>query len=203
MKRFLHVALAACLMMTLTGCTVEKAQSSQSAPGAPSAQATDVAQASDASQATDVAQASDASQATGASQALSSESGAQAVSVSSSDVIELTEKMYVTYINEIYTNFDDYIGRTIKLQGMFSSEYYEPTQTTYDYVYRVGPGCCGNDGSMCGFEFTWNGEMPEENDWIEVTGVLDKYDLDGQTYLTLKAQSVTEMSERGEENVYR
>ena len=41
--------------------------------------------------------------------------------------------MYVTYINEIYTNFDDYLGRTIKLQGMFTSEYYEPSpDSTYD-----------------------------------------------------------------------
>ncbi len=117
--------------------------------------------------------------------------------------IELTENMYVTYINEIYTNYDDYIGRTIKLEGMFTSEYYEPTDTTYDYVYRVGPGCCGNDGSMCGFEFTWEGELPQDDDWIEVTGVLDKYDLDGQTYLTLRARSVDVKAERGAETVYR
>ncbi len=191
MKRFLHFLLATCLMISLTGCTVEKAQSSQGTPGATSAQATDASQMPDASRIPDATQASD------------SASGAQAVPASNSDVIELTEEMYVTYINEIYTNFDDYIGRTIKLQGMFASEYYEPNQTTYDYVYRVGPGCCGNDGSMCGFEFSWNGEMPEENDWIEVIGTLDKYDLEGQTYLTLKAQSVTEMSDRGAENVYR
>jgi putative membrane protein len=56
---------------------------------------------------------------------------------------------------------------------------------------------------MCGFEFTWDGEMPSDNDWIEVVGTLNKYDLDGQTYLTLKASSVTVKTERGAESVYR
>ncbi len=126
-----------------------------------------------------------------------------AQSAAAGAAIELTENMYVTYINEIYTNYEDYIGRTIKLEGMFTSEYYEPSDTTYEYVYRVGPGCCGNDGSMCGFEFTWDGDMPSDNDWIEVTGVLDKYDLEGQTYLTLRAQSVNVKAERGAETLYR
>ncbi len=177
MKRFLYVLLAACLMLLVTGCTVQKAQSSQPSQGA---------------------QVANTAQTAGAAQA-----GSTSEVSANSDVIELTENMYVTYINEIYTNFDDYIGRTIKLQGMFTSEYYEPSDTTYYYVYRVGPGCCGNDGSMCGFEFTWDGQMPQDNDWIEVIGTLDKYDLEGQTYLTLNAKSVQVMTERGTENVYR
>jgi hypothetical protein len=45
--------------------------------------------------------------------------------------------------------------------------------------------------------------MPSDNDWIEVTGVLDKYDLEGQTYLTLRAQSVNVKAERGAETLYR
>ena len=45
--------------------------------------------------------------------------------------------------------------------------------------------------------------MPQDNDWIEVIGTLDKYDLEGQTYLTLNAKSVQVMTERGTENVYR
>ena len=113
--------------------------------------------------------------------------------------IDITEKLYVTYINEIYTNTEDYIGRTIKIQGMFAAEQVE--DNSYYYVYRVGPGCCGNDGNMCGFEFTTNNGYPESNDWIEVVGKLRTYEENGNTFLTLDAESVTVMEERGLEVV--
>lgn len=115
--------------------------------------------------------------------------------------IEITEKMYVTYINEIYTNTSDYVGDMITIEGMFTSDYYEQNGKTYYYVYRVGPGCCGNDGSMCGFEFTYDGTMPSVNDWIKVTGKLRTYEEDGYVYLTLDAVSVDILSERGKEVV--
>lgn len=117
--------------------------------------------------------------------------------------VDITEKMYVTYINEIYLNAEDYMDQTIRIQGMFQAYKDDTNGQTYYYVYRTGPGCCGNDGSMCGFEFTWNGEIPKDNDWIEVVGSLGSYDEDGWTYLTLDAKSVTVMDERGAETVYQ
>ena len=117
--------------------------------------------------------------------------------------IDITEKMYVAYINEIYINTDDYIGKSIRIEGMFQAYTDENTGITYYYVYRTGPGCCGNDGAMCGFEFTWDGEMPKDNDWIEVVGNLRTYEEDGCTYLTLDAESVTVMETRGAETVYQ
>lgn len=116
--------------------------------------------------------------------------------------LNITEKMYVTYINEIYTNPDSYLGKRLKIEGMFTAEYFGETDTTYYYVYRQGPGCCGNDGSMCGFEFTSkDGKYPNENDWIEVVGTLDQYDENGVQYLTIRADSVTVKDERGAEIV--
>lgn len=126
----------------------------------------------------------------------------QAPDLSEIDV-DITEKMYVTFINEIYVNTEDYIGKTIRIEGMYTAYTDENNGNTYYYVYRTGPGCCGNDGSMCGFEFTWNGSMPKDNDWIQVVGSLRTYDEDGFTYLTLDAKSVTVMDERGAETVYQ
>lgn len=118
-------------------------------------------------------------------------------------MIEITEKMYVTYVNEIYTNTEAYEGKTIKLEGMFTSAYDESTKKTYHFVYRTGPGCCNNDGSMCGFEFTTNDTIPVENDWIEVTGILESYEENGYTYLNLKDAKVIIKEERGQEVVYQ
>lgn len=116
--------------------------------------------------------------------------------------LNITEKMYVTYINEIYTNPSSYLGKRLKIEGMFLSEYIEAADTTYYYVYRQGPGCCGSDGSICGFEFTTkDGKYPNENDWIEVIGTLSAYEEFGDTYLTIKADLVKVMDERGAEIV--
>jgi putative membrane protein len=170
--------IALCLAIALSGCVVQKAQPQETAQA-------------------------EAPRTTDAPLASADALGASAKAAPDSDVVELTEDMYVTYINEIYTNAEDYLGRTIRLQGMFASAYDEASDSTYTYVYRVGPGCCGNDGSMCGFEFSWDGEMPKTDDWIEVTGTLDEYEQDGLTYLTLRAKTVEEKAERGAENVYR
>ena len=114
--------------------------------------------------------------------------------------VDITERLYVSWINEVYTSTDDYLGKTVRLEGMFLSE--EIGENTYRYVYRTGPGCCGNDGSMCGFEFTSaDGEYPEENAWIEVVGTLDRYEENGNYYLTLSDSRVTVKTERGLEVV--
>lgn len=114
-------------------------------------------------------------------------------------IIEITEKLYVSWINEIYTATQRYTGRKIKIEGMFAAE--TASNKTYYYVYRVGPGCCGNDGAMCGFEFTTDGEYPKENDWIEVIGTLEVYEENGAPYLTLSNSKVTVKQERGLETV--
>jgi len=126
----------------------------------------------------------------------------QAVDSNNIDV-DITEKMYVSYINDIYLNTDDYLGKGIRIEGMFKALTDENTGNTYYYVYRTGPGCCGNDGAMCGFEFTWDDTMPKDNDWIEVIGPLRAYEEDGWDYLTLDAVSVTIMEARGAETVYQ
>lgn len=113
--------------------------------------------------------------------------------------VDITEKLYVSYINDIYVNAESYIGKMIRIEGMYLGETYEGQN--YYYVYRKGPGCCSNDGDMAGFEFTYNGDMPKNGDWIEVVGTLRQY-MEGQlAYLTLDAVSVTVKDERGAEEV--
>lgn len=118
--------------------------------------------------------------------------------------IDITEEMYLNWVNEIYTNSDEYIGKTVKIEGMYSSYFSESENITYNIVYRIGPGCCGNDGDMCGFEFEYEGKsLPKEKDWIEVEGTLDYYNVNGYEYLTIKNANVNIKDERGEESVYQ
>lgn len=124
------------------------------------------------------------------------------------------EATYVTLINDVYNNPDNYLGKVIQIDGMYTYEdFTQNGGKVYYYVYRQGPGCCGNDGSMCGFEFTSaDGTYPDyvrkdgddfaAHPWIKVTGTLSSYmEGDKGPYYTLKDATYEVMTTRGKEVV--
>jgi hypothetical protein len=115
------------------------------------------------------------------------------------EVIEIREKMFVAQTNEIYYNSPDYLGKTIKYEGIFTV-YDDPGVATYRSVIRYGPGCCGTDAN-CGFEVIWDKPYPNENDWVEAVGTLEEYEEDGYPYLRLRLSSLKTMPTRGAETV--
>jgi zinc transport system permease protein len=135
-----------------------------------------------------------------------SEKGQVQVSQDSGEkkVVEIKEKMFIAQINDIYLNPEDYMGNTIKLEGLFVSEQYgdEP----YCFVIRYGPGCCGYDGNA-GFEIAWdkqdvaNKTYPNNDDWVEAVGILQAYEEDGYPYLYLALSELNILDERGAEFV--
>ncbi|MDR0531357.1 MAG: hypothetical protein LBG83_04750 [Oscillospiraceae bacterium] len=119
-------------------------------------------------------------------------------------VVEIKEKMFVGQLNDIYLNRNDYLGKTIKYEGMFTKYTWEENNMTYYMVYRNSPGCCGADGEA-GFEVAWpkgaGKGYPKENDWCEVVGTLESYEEDGQSFLRLALDSLTVLKKRGAEFV--
>ncbi|KUO72494.1 MAG: hypothetical protein APF77_11960 [Clostridia bacterium BRH_c25] len=114
------------------------------------------------------------------------------------EIVEIKEKMFITQINDIYLNPDDYMGKKIKLEGFHTIV--EVDGETVHGVIRNGPGCCGNDG-VAGFEFVWDGEYPKDNDWLSVTGYLEIVNEDGIDYMHLNATELEVLAERGTEFV--
>lgn len=115
-------------------------------------------------------------------------------------VVEIKEKMFLTQMNDIFLNYDDYVGKTIKYEGIYSYLYDELTDSYISFVYRNSPGCCGDDG-IAGFEVVYEGEPVMDEEWVEVVGTLETYELDGNEYIRLVASSMTVLSERGAEYV--
>jgi len=117
-------------------------------------------------------------------------------------VVEIKDKMFIAQVNEVYVNKNDYMGKTIKLEGIFKNIEYG--NNNYFYVIRYGPGCCGNDGNV-GFELAWKSgkgqPYPEDNTWVEATGVLDAYKEDNYSYLYLDLISLAVLDKRGQEYV--
>jgi uncharacterized membrane protein YcgQ (UPF0703/DUF1980 family) len=129
-------------------------------------------------------------------------------------VIEIKEKMFIAQTNDIYLNSEDYLGKTIRLEGLFKTEQYAGEEASYCFVIRYGPGCCGYDGTA-GFEVAWAPpavqndpsanvlapRYPNEDDWVEAVGTLSSYDEDGYPYIYLQLASLTVKKDRGAEFV--
>jgi zinc transport system permease protein len=120
-------------------------------------------------------------------------------------VIEIKEKMFIAQTNDVYLNPEDYMGKIIKLEGIFVSTQYEGREDPYCFVIRYGPGCCSNDGNA-GFEVAWNMQekkkaYPEMNAWVEAVGTLNAYEEDGYPYLYLALTSLNVLDKRGAEFV--
>ncbi|MDR1429678.1 MAG: hypothetical protein LBI85_05265 [Spirochaetaceae bacterium] len=122
------------------------------------------------------------------------------VQIPEGNFVEIKEKMFIAQTNDVYLNPDDYLGKGIRLEGLFKREGY--TEKEYCFVIRYGPGCCGTDGNA-GFEVAWEGqgEYPKVDEWVEATGVLKTYDEDGYPYLYIALSSLTVMDQRGAEFV--
>ncbi|MDR3333835.1 MAG: hypothetical protein LBT13_02950 [Treponema sp.] len=121
----------------------------------------------------------------------------------SGEPVEIKEKLFIAQTNDVYLNPETYMGKTIKLEGLFKTQAYLGTDTDYHFVLRYGPGCCGNDGSA-GFEVAWatsDQSYPQEDDWVAVVGVLDSYEEDGYPYLYLSLASLKVLEIRGAEFV--
>jgi uncharacterized membrane protein YcgQ (UPF0703/DUF1980 family) len=122
------------------------------------------------------------------------------------EVFEIRERMFIGQVNDVYLNIDDYLGRTIKLEGVFWGEYDTELDEPYYMVYRYGPGgCCGIDG-LVGFEVAWDNkdiQYPENDSWVEAIGELKFYD-DNSGYVKfpyLALTSLNVLDERGNEYV--
>ena len=118
-----------------------------------------------------------------------------------SDTVEIGEKMFIAQVNDIYLNADDYLGKTIKLEGVFKKS---TGEEPYYFVLRYGPGCCGNDG-LVGFEVAWDKEKaqpyPADDSWVKAEGVLKSYEEQGYQLSYIDLSSLNVLTKRGAENV--
>lgn len=176
MKKLLSLLLL-CLMV-LGGCAPAAVESAPAKSNAAGTQAVDAGDSSDTGTDINTLPSSDAT----------------------SDIIEISEKVFIAQTNDIYINTDDYLNRIIKYEGIFQAYHYDVTDTTYYSVIRYGPGCCGFDANA-GFEVEWDGDYPEQNDWVEAVGTLETYEEGGAQYLRLKLSSLKVLPVRGAEFV--
>jgi len=119
----------------------------------------------------------------------------------SDGVVTITDRAFLTQIVSINRNADRYEGRTIRYEGMFYTFYWEATGEYYHRVLRYVLDCCGDDG-VVGFEVDLGDiALFPDNTWVELTGVLEWYQVGQSRFLRVAATSITELDQRGQEFV--
>ena len=129
---------------------------------------------------------------------------AESGTASQRNTVVIRERMFLAQVNDIYLNPDEYLNRTIKLEGIFFAG--QNDGVPFHYVIRYAPGgCCGGDG-MVGFEVRKDSgghvrEFPANNSWVEAAGVLKLYERGSLRQLYLELSSLTVLNTKGAEFV--
>lgn len=105
-----------------------------------------------------------------------------------------SDMVYATVYQMMYEP-DDYVGKTIRMNGLYYASFYEPTGKYYHCcLIQDALACCAQ-----GMEFVWDDgshvypdEYPAENTEIVVQGTFDLYQEEGDEllYCRLKDASV-------------
>lgn len=108
------------------------------------------------------------------------------------DLTALSSTMIYSEVSNMVMAPDDYIGKTVKMTGQFAVYYDEAADENYfACVIADATACCQQ-----GLEFQLKGnknypdDYPEIGSDITVQGTFSTYDLDGQTYITLKDATI-------------
>ncbi|MCL2355106.1 MAG: hypothetical protein FWC68_04475 [Oscillospiraceae bacterium] len=118
-----------------------------------------------------------------------------------SRMIRIRENMFKTQVNDVHMNISRYQGRGITLEGFLAKDT-QGDENLYA-IARGAPDCCGVDG-LVGFLIEYEGEMPNEDEWIEVVGVLEARTTNQrQMYTVIRVEEITVKDVRGLEFVER
>ena len=111
-----------------------------------------------------------------------------------SNILEITDNFFIQQTNDIFFNTEDYLGKTIKIEGLIYS-YKDFIKGDLCYaVIRNTPGCCGADG-LAGLDIRYNEEYPKENTWVEVIGVIKKDKVGNSEIPVIEVYSLNEKEE--------
>ena len=153
----------------------------------------DAEETSDVEEASDVMVVSDAEEASDAEE----ESGVEVARDIDIDLSELSRIMVQAEFQNIHTNWEENMGKTIRVNGLYYSLFWEQTGLHYHYVMVAeGDGCCPRTG----FEFKLVGDTvstddyPAQDTMIEVTGIISRYEELGVTYLYLAVDEIVILS---------
>ncbi len=119
---------------------------------------------------------------------------------SAEEVMTIPEDRFAATILEIGSNFSEYEGKTLRLTGYVAPLLGE--EGAQFCVMRDYNCCGGTDLRPYGFDCFWEGDLPEIDSWVSVTGVIGQHERSsGYSYLLLTLTDL-EPAQEGSRVVY-
>lgn len=121
--------------------------------------------------------------------------------------VELTEEDYARLIEDLISNPESYLEKTIRLSGLYLTEQPDGFDFSTHYVYRISSSededIGDGDAAFLGLQFIPpEGFTAENDDWICVEGTFRPVTLDGYPFFALDdVHAVVDNEHRGAEIV--
>ena len=110
-------------------------------------------------------------------------------SVAEIDLTNMSATMVYSYVFNMFSAPDAFIGQRFKIQGIYDEWLWEEANQTYHYVIIAdATACCAQ-----GLEFVLTDESaayPQPGDEIEISGVFSTYEEEGNLYIQIVADSI-------------
>lgn len=116
------------------------------------------------------------------------EPGGQANGMIDVDLTQLSSTMVYSEVYNMMISPEEYLGRMVKMNGMFATYENEETgQIYFACIISDATACCsqGIEFELVG-DYSYPDDYPELGSDITVTGIFETYDEDGYTYCRLK-----------------
>ena len=105
------------------------------------------------------------------------------------DLTSMSSTMVYSYVFNMVTTPDDFIGQRFRIQGIYDEGLWEPTNQMYHYIIIAdATACCAQ-----GLEFVLTDESaayPQPGDEIEISGIFSTYEEEGNLYIQIVADSI-------------
>lgn len=109
----------------------------------------------------------------------------------------IRDNYFATTLNDMFLNYNQYKGKQLSYEGFI---YYDESNNNTMIVARYYY-CCGTDSYIVGMECEYDGEKPEKEQWVKVTGIIEINDKNPkEIYPYLKVTSLELKDEKG--NMY-
>jgi hypothetical protein len=191
MKKRMPLLIAVSILFALfAGCTDQESRSSAPAPSLPSASETFSSPPAGSSTPPVAEHGLDTHTAEPEQPSKTADQEDDGVDV---DLTALSSTMVYGEVYNMMMEPERYIGQTIKMRGLYYSNFYESTGQHYHFVIvQDATACCAQ-----GLEFVWIGEhvypddYPENESEIEIAGVWEGYEEEGHTWYRIKTDAIS------------
>ena len=105
------------------------------------------------------------------------------------DLTSMSSTMVYSYVFNMVTTPDDFIGQRVKIRGTYDEQFWDQTNLTYHYIVIAdATACCAQ-----GMEFVLtdpNAAYPQVGEEFEISGIFGTYEEEGNLYIQIAADNL-------------